>query len=170
MQSIQPSNHTLESTAAKHNSQLLSTARHNHQLPSVMPATIVTQSDKPQSSNYMGVHGSLPEQHTRVLQQPSLSVPNIQRKRNAQSQLRMENNLQAAPGTTPVWHTPAEFSVSNFSVTMVGIALPCDNVHCKLRKASRHIVEMSNKADTASRAVLHRHALYALCPGSPIHS
>ena len=92
--SIQPSNHILQAKAAKH----------SHQLPSVTPAAVVRQSDKPQSSSFISVHGSQPEQHkaaSRGPQQTGLSVPNIQRKRNAQGRLRDENDLQAAPGTPP---------------------------------------------------------------------
>ena len=57
-----------------------------------MPATVVKQSNNPQTHNYKAA--------SRGPQQPILSVPNIQRKRNAQGQLRNENDLQAAPAMT----------------------------------------------------------------------
>lgn len=90
LQSVQPSNHTSHAKAA----------RQQHQLPSVM----VKQSDNPQTSSSTSMQNSQPQQHkaaSRGPHQPSLSVPNIQRKRNAQGQLRNENDLQAAPGMTP---------------------------------------------------------------------
>ena len=94
MQSIQSSNYISQAKAAKH----------NQQLPSVTPASVVRQSDKPQSSNSMSVHEPKPESHkaaSRGPQQASLSVPNIQRKRNAQGRLCNENDMQAASGTSP---------------------------------------------------------------------
>ncbi|KAL3137273.1 hypothetical protein ABBQ32_006818 [Trebouxia sp. C0010 RCD-2024] len=91
LQSIQPINHTPQVKAAKH----------KHQLPSVLPASLAKQSENTASSDYRSAPTSGPEQHgvaSRCQPTSLLPAPSIERKRDAQGRLRSESDLQATSG------------------------------------------------------------------------